>query len=261
METKTIFHLNDEVELVADKFSYKGSVIKASPLTVKLGIPLDEKILSNLKNEEKYIVTLSTKGYAYKGNTSNVDSDGNVVLNLLERHESRKYFRVNTVLSMGYEVLRRAPMPLASGNEEVNSINDILANNTLSDSEKTIASIMYKILDEVHQMRMDMQKTTQSDTSQLSPRLVSLSGSGIMFSSTMEHNKNDILRLNIIFPKTSRPITFTARVVRVESELSTGDAQSFSVACHFEDIQEAEREAIVRFVFQTQRRGRTTSQT
>jgi len=257
METKTIFHHNDEVELVSDKFNYKAVVRKTNPLTVKLTSPLDENTLNHLKNEEKFIITLSTKGYAYKGKAANVTGEGDVILSLFERHESRKYFRVNTVLSMGYEVLRRAPMPMSAGSESVSSVNDIMANDAMTEAEKTMASMLYKLLDEVHQMRMDMQKKKASDTGQLSPRLVSLSGSGIMFSSTVEHNKNDILRLNLVFPKTSRPITFTARVMRVESELSSGDDQNFSVACHFEEIQEAERESIVRFVFQTQRRGRT----
>ena len=81
-------------------------------------------------------------------------------------------------------------------------------------------------------------------------RGVNISGGGIRFQCPDRFAEGDMLMLKTFLPTHAGIINMKCRVVRVE-ELSGG---SYKVAAQFEDMNEATREKIIRFIFSRQRK-------
>ncbi len=257
METRMLFHSGDELELLCqdpkNSFFYKGFVNKTRPLVVEITSSLDEAGLQKLQKANELIVAYVKKGYAYKAKVSNM-SGNTMELSLIERHELREFFRVNTVIGFGYEVIRRAPTVGGAEAEKENDIERMMMSGTPpKGNDDMMAQIMLGLYQEVRKLRQQVQKSTKLDTSQITQRLVSLSGSGVRFITSVEHNKGDVLRIHMVLGSGRRPLTGLGRIIRVESEFSASDGPSFAIAVQFQDMADADREALVRYVFQTQR--------
>ncbi len=256
METKVLLFCGDRLHLIAGEgtpyFNYSVEVLKAKPLHVNLLHSVSESDINKLNAAGDVVLADSGRGYAYKAKIASMSGE-DIELSLLGRHEDREFFRVDTVVSMGYEIVRKAPGQIEKKVEDNSSFDKLKSMDGEGDDQQIMAQLMYKMYDEVRKLREQVQKETRFDTSILSQRVVSLSGSGIRFTSSIEVDKGDILRLSIMLPGRDRPLIFTAKVIRVEVEMGGVGKTNLSVACRYKEISESCKESLVRFVFQTQR--------
>jgi len=221
-------------------------------LRVRLLSAVSESDLNKLHSAGEIILADARRGYAYQGSVASVNGQ-EIELSLKGRHEDRDFFRVNTVIGLGYEIIKRAPGASRNEDDEEIAASEFKKFSSEATEHDVMAKLMFSMFSEVRKLREQIQKSTQYDTSIISQRVVSLSGSGIKFISSVEVNKGDVLRVSLMLPEEDRPLIFTAKVVRVEVEMGAPGKTSLSVACNYMEISEACREAIVRFVFQSQR--------
>ena len=255
METKFLLFHGDKLNLFSttgSSFSYQVEITAIKPLRVQLLSAISESDLNKLHSAGEIILADARRGYAYRGSVASVNGQ-DVEISLNGRHEDRDFFRVNTVIGLGYEIIKRAPGASRSADDDEKALTDFKKYSTEAADSDVMAKMMFSMFNEVRKLREQIQKSTEYDTSIISQRVVSLSGSGIKFISSVEVNKGDVLRISLMLPEEDRPLIFTSKVVRVEVEMGAPGKTSLSVACNYVEISEACREAIVRFVFQSQR--------
>jgi|GEM_PF-3209583 len=255
METKFLLFHGDKLNLFSTtgtSFSYQVEITNIRPLRVQLQSAVSEVDLNKLHSAGEIILADARRGYAYRGNVASVNGQ-DIEISLNGRHEDRDFFRVNTVIGLGYEIIKRAPGASRSGADDESALMDFKKFSSEAAEHDVMARMMFSMFSEVRKLREQIQKSTEYDTSIISQRVVSLSGSGIKFISSVEVNKGDVIRVSLMLPDEDRPLIFTCKIVRVEVEMGAPGKTSLSVACNFLEISESCREAIVRFVFQSQR--------
>jgi len=259
METKVMFYRGDDLLLVSQGreagFEYAARVTKTKPLTVQVTSILDESGLAKLQKAENLLVAYATKGYAYKAKVAQIEGDS-VVLSLIERHEGRDFFRVDTVITTSYEVVRE--MPRAGGKTDKpngpKTVDDLDLDDSVSQGERRIAALMLNLYHEVKMLREQVVERNKIDTRQLAPKLVSLSASGVRFATPYEHQRGDVLRLTMVLEDPNKPININVTVVRSDRDFFGGSG-AFSTACQFKDLSSSDRERLVRYVFRSQRQA------
>lgn len=259
METRTLFFQGDHLSLSSKtegSVNLPVKVEQADPMIVEVLEALSEATINKLNSGNELIISDPKRGFAYVCKAMGV-SGGKVTISLLERHESRKYFRAETMLMMGYDIIRAAPgQTLGEKKAEDSDIQALLEKlDGAGEFEKSMASLVFSMYDELRQLRQQMQCDSSSTNSKISQRLVNLSGSGLRFTADQQHQVGELLQLHLVLPTSARPIVCTAKIVRVDTELSSTPGLRLGVACTFDEIADSDREAIIRFVFQAQRKA------
>ena len=260
METKNTFFLEDRLSLIVEEKSsnhtFPVCVKQVDPMTVEVLTPMSESSLNRLNAAPSAIIADPKRGYAYKTKISSVQGD-QIVLSLMERHESREHFRTETVMLLGYELIHRSSQAGGKQLDNKGSMADLIDKlETASQFEKSMGTLMLSMFQELKGLREQVQKSNQgTNTQDLSQRVVNLSGSGIKFTGQMEHFKGDLLRIYLSIPERSHAIVTEAKVIRVDTEFGVSGGSNASIACTFTTISESDRESLIRHVFQTQRRN------
>ncbi len=258
METRNLFFKGDKLEMLLEGKSGSTSVttrvVSTEPISLEILQSISENLLNKLNSTSEAIVADSKRGYAYKAKIVSVNN-GMATVSLLGRHEARNHFRADTVIMLGYEVLREA-VPSQKGEEDLKGTNigQILDKlNNVGEFERSMATLIAGMYGELRELRKEMSKTSECETETLIQRVVNISGSGIQFSTSREHNKGDRLRIYVQLPGHNQPIVANAKVIRVDSEFGGAGGASTTISCTFEELEENDREALIRFVFQAQR--------
>ena len=174
--------------------------------------------------------------------------------------ERRQYFRIKNSLYMSYQVMNAEAKQ--SGVQEL--------------ATQSVSLRVLKELSEIKQKNKDFLNTLHSDQTAISTHInqqnsqistlsnylvqnvdtkykklfeVDLSGGGIRFESTTQLEKDQELKLHIILIPEYRDISLLGRVVKSQR---LDDKEDFEHSITFSQIQEADRDAIIKHVFKTQ---------
>jgi c-di-GMP-binding flagellar brake protein YcgR len=175
--------------------------------------------------------------------------------------ERRQYFRIKNSLFMSYEAISEdeseQPVTEVSSRslrsmhllKELNSIleeNEIFS-KTLTEEERKTKYYLAELSDKVTDITRYLVKTLGVEYSELLE--VDLSGGGVRFESDTPLTVNQALKLDIVLVPEYYNLTTSGLVVDC---CSIGASGLFEIAISFTDIQEADRDAIVRHVFKRQ---------
>jgi len=254
MQTRTPFLKGDKLRLLIhrakEELAFDAVVRQPNPLTVEIRSSPDDEALAALKVGACIVGAYPQKGLAYKFDVKKAEGR-TLQLELISRYEMRDYVRVEVVVSLGYEIVGRAD---ESDEAEERNDKEFIDAESITKAgvlDQPVAELISTMCQEIKTLRDQVQAKAEYESAQVSPQHVSLSGSGIRFVSHLGIGLGDILRLSLSLPDMERPILSTGRVVRVETGGKPG--KGTGVACRFLDLSDGDREAIIRFVFQTQR--------
>ncbi len=175
--------------------------------------------------------------------------------------ERRQYFRIKNSLFMSYELVadENAEQPIKEVSarslrsmhllQELNSIleeNDNFAKG-LGEEQRQTKNYLAELSEKVTDITRYLVKTLGVEYSELLE--VDLSGGGIRFESDAPLNVNQVLKLDLVLVPEYYNLTTLGEVVDCRPIGSSG---LFEIAITFSEIQENDRDAIVRHVFKRQ---------
>lgn len=175
--------------------------------------------------------------------------------------ERRQYFRIKNSLFMSYEEIENGdpeqPVKEVSSRslrsmhllKELNSIleeNEIF-NQGLSEEQRKTKNYLTSLNDKVTDITRYLVKTLGVEYSELLE--VDLSGGGVRFETDTPLTVNQVLKLDLVLVPEYYNLTSLGSVVDCSS---LGASGLYEIAISFTDIQEADRDAIVRHVFKRQ---------
>jgi c-di-GMP-binding flagellar brake protein YcgR len=175
--------------------------------------------------------------------------------------DRRQYFRIQNSLFMSYELISENDDKIQA--KEVSSrslrsihllkeLNSILEENeafsqTLTETERTTKYYLEALSDKVTDITRYLVKTLGVEYNELLE--VDLSGGGVRFESDTPLSVNQVLRLDLVLVPEYYNLNTIGTVVDCKP---VGASGNYHIAISFSDIQENDRDAIVRHVFKKQ---------
>ncbi|MBO6108815.1 MAG: flagellar brake protein [Eubacterium sp.] len=246
---KQVFSIGDKLEItpVKSAFSYDKSVKKYTSQvldfdnvrTAKIAAPLVDGRLIPLRMDEDIELCFFTKAglYQCRGRVKKRYSDGNVsVLDVLfvsepQKFQRRRFYRLECSLEMKYRRLSR---------EEIKATQELERARILEDEEK---------IAECEQTLEAVEKNWKDAA------VTNISGGGIKFHlpESLEVGETIEVDIPISAGRGAASMKMMAHVIESSKSMDMRSS-SADVRCEFDSIDNREREDIVKYVFEEQRR-------
>ena len=196
---------------------------------IKAALPMQKGAIVPLQVNEKYELFIYTKSGLYKcrANLSERYKEGNFYVMILEiytglqKFQRREHYRLNCNIDMKYRVL----------NEK--DAETILKLKTPSDPD-----------------------SSDQNTGYIKGITLDISGGGLRFVSTHEHQVNDYILADFSVPISGKRFSYSLLARIVVTKEVPNKRHTYEHRVKFEGISVAEREQLIRFIFEEERRYR-----
>lgn len=244
-----IVTIGDKLDLTALSFSmksiedekiYKSQVLDLiSEDTLSILMPIEGGRVIPLTVGERYSLCFYTKKGLYQCKSVITDrgrSDNVYVLTVqitsqLEKYQRRQFYRLEYLLEIKYRIL---------SDMEISIMNKLLNNNYENEAEQ---QSFYNSLDALPKDR-------------LSGTILDISGGGARFVSEHNHERGNILEMFMEFDNSLGSKDFIIQALILSSNKMVNRQGFYEHRVQFRDISKEEREAIIKFIFEEERRQR-----
>ncbi|MCH5264889.1 MAG: flagellar brake protein [Lachnospiraceae bacterium] len=243
----TMFKVGDRIEMthavsaiggVVSEKKYGSQLLDFDGIrTAKIAMPIYENRLVPLDIGDEYQICFFTNAGLYQCRAriqrryteKKMHVMDVIFLTELKKFQRRKFYRLDCMFSVKYRII----------SEVERTLRERLEKGDFESEEKR-----QDCLDSLEQIPKEWMDGTISD----------LSGGGMRFHSSKELEKDGIVevRLPLSFRSGILPMTFILRVVACTHY--EGSRVAYEIRGEFENIKDSEREIVVKYVFEEQRR-------
>lgn len=244
-----IVTIGDKLDLIALSFSmktiedekiYKSQVLDfISEDTLSILMPIEGGRVIPLTVGEKYSLCFYTKKGLYqcksvitdRGRIDNVYVLTVQITSQLEKYQRRQFYRLEYLLEIKYRIL---------SDMEISIMNKLRNNNYENDAEQ--------------QSFINSLDALQKD--RLSGTILDISGGGARFVSEQNHERGNMLEMSMEFDNSLGSKDFIIQALILSSNRMVNRQGFYEHRVQFRDISKEEREAIIKFIFEEERRQR-----
>ena len=241
--------IGDKLDLIALSFSmktiedekiYKSQVLDfISEDTLSILMPIEGAKVIPLTVGEKYSLCFYTKKGLYqcksvitdRGRIDNVYVLTVQITSQLEKYQRRQFYRLEYLLEIKYRIL---------SDMEISIMNKLRNNNYENEAEQ--------------QSFINSLDALQKD--RLSGTILDISGGGARFVSEQNHERGNILEMFMEFDNSLGSKDFIIQALILSSNKMVNRQGFYEHRVQFRDISKEEREAIIKFIFEEERRQR-----
>ncbi len=244
-----IVTIGDKLDLIALSFSmktiedekiYKSQVLDfISEDTLSILMPIEGGRVIPLTVGERYSLCFYTKKGLYqcksvitdRGRIDNVYVLTVQITSQLEKYQRRQFYRLEYLLEIKYRIL---------SDMEISIMNKLRNNNYENEAEQ--------------QSFINSMDALQKD--RLSGTILDISGGGARFVSEQNHERGNILEMFMEFDNSLGSKDFIIQALILSSNRMVNRQGFYEHRVQFRDISKEEREAIIKFIFEEERRQR-----
>ncbi len=244
-----IVTIGDKLDLIALSFSmktiedekiYKSQVLDfISEDTLSILMPIEGGRVIPLTVGERYSLCFYTKKGLYqcksvitdRGRIDNVYVLTVQITSQLEKYQRRQFYRLEYLLEIKYRIL---------SDMEISIMNKLRNNNYENEAEQ--------------QSFINSLDALQKD--RLSGTILDISGGGARFVSEQNHERGNILEMFMEFDNSLGSKDFIIQALILSSNRMVNRQGFYEHRVQFRDISKEEREAIIKFIFEEERRQR-----
>lgn len=206
---------------------------------LKIAMPIEYSRVIPLDLGDKYKLCFYTERGLYQCNCEIVDryKEENIYIlivkltSLLEKYQRRQYYRLECILDMEYRIFHQ---------EELNFINQLQQDDFISPDDKD------RCINALNQLQTEWFPATITD----------ISGGGARFNSTNFHDKGTKLRINIAFQINNGTKNCVLKATIISSIQLPNKYGYYENRVEFSEIELEERETIIKYVFEEERKIR-----
>jgi len=241
--------IGDKLDLKSLSFStktienekiYKSQVLDfISEDTLSILMPIEGAKVIPLTVGEKYGLCFYTKKGLYqcksvitdRGRSDNVYVLTVQVISQLEKYQRRQFYRLEYLLEIKYRII---------SDMEISIMNKLRNYNYENEAEQQ------NIINSLEALQKD----------RLSGTILDISGGGARFVSERSHERGNMLELSMEFDNSLGSKEFIIQALILSSNKMINRQGFYEHRVQFRDIPKEEREAIIKFIFEEERRQR-----
>lgn len=241
--------IGDKLDLKSLSFStktienekiYKSQVLDfISEDTLSILMPIEGAKVIPLTVGEKYSLCFYTKKGLYqcksvitdRGRIDNVYVLTVQITSQLEKYQRRQFYRLEYLLEIKYRII---------SDMEISIMNRLQNNNYENEAEQ--------------QSFINSLEALQKD--RLSGTILDISGGGARFVSEQNHERGNMLEMSMEFDNSLGSKDFIIQALILSSNRMINRQGFYEHRVQFRDIPKEEREAIIKFIFEEERRQR-----
>jgi c-di-GMP-binding flagellar brake protein YcgR len=206
---------------------------------LKIAMPIENSRVIPLDIGDKYQLCFYTERGLYQCSCEIIDRYKEekiyvLIIKLtsqLEKYQRRQYYRLECILDMDYRIVHQ---------DEIHYLQQLSQDDFISPDEKE------RCMNALNQLQTEWYPATITD----------ISGGGARFNSTNFHNKGDKLRINIEFPTSNGTKNYELKATVISSFQLPNRYGYYEIRVEFSEIELEERETIIKYVFEEERKIR-----
>lgn len=244
-----IVSVGDKIDLIKIKSSLEDNVVARQYTSqmidyleedkVKIAMPIESSRVIPLDIGDTYQLCFYTERGLYQCNAEIMDrcKDENVYIlvvkfiSQLEKFQRREFYRLDCILDIDYRVVKQ---------------EEIIYTKQLSQDEFSSQEERDHCFNSLNQLQTDWHPAT----------ITNISGGGARFNSKNPHNKGDEIYINILLKTSAGDKDFEMKANIISSIPITNKPGFFENRVEFSEIELEERETIIKFVFEEERKIR-----
>ena len=232
--------LNFSTKKVENERVYKSQVLDfINDDTASILMPIEGGRIIPLSVGDKYSLCFFTKKGLYqckcvimeRGHINNIYVLTVQFISDLEKFQRRKYYRLEYLLEFNYYLVT---------DMEISILNKLRSNNFKDEEEKQ------DFIQTLEKLRKEC----------LSGTILDISGGGARFVSEHSHEHGNRIRMSMEFNNSLGARNFDIQAIIISSDKMINRQGFYEHRVQFIDILKEEREAIIRFIFEEERRQR-----